>query len=128
MKNLIGGFALLLSLASPSVFAGGSVSFEDVVPVLEQKPDLYKVVQGLDVGIGTATRLGNQTNFGGARIGPYVFPVKTRDAAPVEGTLIIITRAYATNGSRHEVELTAPDATELHEDLKGIELKLGETE
>ncbi|MFT5465118.1 MAG: hypothetical protein ACI8UO_000204 [Verrucomicrobiales bacterium] len=92
--SLLSVLALLIpSLAS----AGGSCTWEDAERILAQAPKIRDHLKAtLEIEeIGSATRLGRHfENLGGARIGPYVFEAKPKDASGGAQFNLVIETAY----------------------------------
>jgi len=73
---------ILFTVMQTSAVAGGSFATSEVLPLLKQKMDLYRLVmKTLDLdGSGWATRIGGNINsdLGGSRIAPYAIKAKPK--------------------------------------------------
>jgi hypothetical protein len=89
--------AVLLLHQSPS-FAGGSITIDDLRPILDQQPKLWEFFQTqFDISQhGVGLRLGKDWGeLEGTRIAPYEFEAKMRgDPGPYNLKLIIETNGW----------------------------------
>lgn len=89
----------LIALLMPSAsWAGGSFVIEDMIPVLDQTPDIKAYILGtLDLDkSGYANRIGNSVNprLGGKRLGPYCINAKPKGAKGNFTLKLCINTAY----------------------------------
>ncbi len=123
-------FNLALLTAPQILWAEGSVSWDDVVPLLHQNPTLQAFVETtLDVEpSGTAMRLGAEyENLSGMRVAPYRFSAKPKgDGGGFSFDLVIEAESHFYDPKGQKIEKTEGDpvfqADRLEQILVGVSL------
>jgi hypothetical protein len=89
---------LILILLLPSVgHAGGSVSWDEVKVILDQEPQIAKIVySGLDCKTSGYTdyRIGGMFPLGGKRLGPYQVQCRLKGTKTDYNLLLIVNTTY----------------------------------
>tara|TARA_R110002096_G_scaffold100173_5_gene221979 strand:- start:11758 stop:12711 length:954 start_codon:yes stop_codon:yes gene_type:complete len=124
-RNFIFAALMLPQITS----AGGSVSWDDVVPLLSQNRKLQSFVEmTFDVvPAGTATRLGKQfENLDGQRVAPYVFSAKPRgsgDGYPFNLVIDAEIQFLDAEGNALDESGAEINAAQIRQVLAGIRLE-----
>ena len=101
-------FPLVAVFVAGTCHAGGSVSFEDVEPLLRTQPATHKWLSStleLPEMADAEIRFGNEfKHLGGARMGPYTFRAKVKGSTPpVEIDVTVCTTAEFLDKSGKKV-------------------------
>ncbi|MGF6371231.1 hypothetical protein OKW40_003981 [Paraburkholderia sp. RAU6.4a] len=126
---------LFCTLLVPTVYADGSISFNDyIVPMLKDRPQFKEfILQSFsvtDTGWGIRINSPTMPHMGGARMGPYRFQAiwhSPRGDTPV--TLVIDTKTEFFD--RHRRQITGSDlrgTTSITETLDSIEVEPAQTQ
>ncbi len=97
----------MINLANRS----GSVSFEEIVPLLQQQALLYEYLTStLNIEeVGSGTRLGRQwVHLGGARIAPYEFTATPKNTKTGSLLLVINANTIFYDDAGNSLELDDP--------------------
>lgn len=118
--------AALVSLPGSAAWAGGSFSFEDLRPILQQQPVLAQwLTGGLDFDqTGDAVRIGQNVNprFGGLRVGPYVILAKPKGASgPFSLEVTVETELICRDAAGKDVEVS--EAQTIREKFSSVSVR-----
>lgn len=107
--------AAMIAFLPVSSFAGGSVSWKEIQPILDQEPAIAAIVSKTldchDSGF-TGNRIGGQFPLGGKRLGPYGFQCRHRgDKGPLNLLLTINTTWKLLDATGAEVDVSKATAT-----------------
>lgn len=98
-----------------------------MLPILKQEKELSDIlIKSLDIkpGIWADVRLGNHTNFGGRRLGPYHCYAKPKGSkGPWLFYMIVHTKYVALDKNGKEVDLMDKSAIYIKETFIKVELK-----
>lgn len=108
-------WAVVIALLPASSFAGGSVSWEEMKPILDQEPMMAgfvsKTLDCHDSGF-TGNRIGGQYPLGGKRLGPYGFQCRLKgEKGPLNLLLTINTTWKLFDGKGTEVDVSKATVT-----------------
>jgi len=124
--KIIHHFFFLTFLLSPAIsFGGGSVTWNEVKSVLDQRPEIARVVYStLDCFHSgyTPNRIGGMFPLGGKRLGPYGFRCRVKGNETNYDLVLSVNTSYKlldAEGKDADISI----ATRVDEKFRSIELK-----
>jgi hypothetical protein len=111
----------------PSVaHSGGSVSWDEVKVILDQEPQIAKIVySSLDFKTSGYTdyRIGGMFPLGGKRLGPYQMPCRLKGATTGYNLLLIVNTEYTMYDDTGK-EVDIDKATKVDERFESIQIRI----
>jgi hypothetical protein len=114
-----------LAFLVPSIaHAGGSVSWGEVMVILDQEPQIANIVYStLDCASSgwTESRIGGMFPLGGMRLGPYQVPCRLKGSTTDYSLLLIVNTKYTMYDDTGK-EVNVDKATKVDERFESIQI------